>query len=77
MSSAPHAHGAASPRSFRPFAGLGHDLAAVRVRASVMRLHRVTCPVRRILAAFGHPCAEYVPSGFALQLMLGRETRGR
>jgi hypothetical protein len=57
-----------------PFSGLGHDLAPVMARASVLSAHRAATRrgVPQVRRQRGH-----VKAGYALQVALGRETRGR
>ncbi|NMC50143.1 MAG: hypothetical protein GYA47_12080 [Desulfovibrio sp.] len=66
--------GAASARGMLPFAGLGFDLGAVRLRAESMSFSR------RGRAGTDVPRAKtpvtWLAAGYALQLRLGRETRG-
>lgn len=58
-----------------PFAGLGFDLAPVRRRAARLTLTRLRPDERRTPDT--RPPVPARPSGYGLQVLLGRETRGR
>jgi len=69
-----HARGAARTRDALPFSGLGFDLGAVAVRAG-----RMVFSGRRAAAVISSRAifpVTWLAAGYALQLRLGRETRG-
>lgn len=57
-----------------PFSGLGHDLAPVMERAALL----IVVPARQTtLIPPGYAPRTWVPYGYELLVVLGRETRGR
>jgi len=58
-----------------PFSGLGFDLAPVRHRAARLRLRSLRPDERP--RVYQRPPVPARPSGYGLQILLGREIRGR